>query len=125
MPVLLIAIGVGGMLGAYLRYLLAGWVYGRTGTEFPWGTLTVNVSGSFALGVLLPLLELNGSPLELRGFVTVGVLGAFTTFSTFAVETLRLLQDGQRLRAALYVTASLGLGLAVIWLGFALGRTLF
>jgi fluoride exporter len=122
--VLLIAIGVGGMVGAYLRYRISGWVYGRTGTGFPWGTLAVNLSGSLVLGMLLPLLEVRAAGPELRGFVTVGVLGAFTTFSTFAFETLRLLQDGYRMRALLYVSASLSLGLGLIWVGFTLGRSL-
>jgi CrcB protein len=117
-------IGLGGMLGAYARYRLSGWVYARTGADFPWGTLAVNLCGSFVLGFLLPLLERLEPALALRGFVYVGLIGAFTTFSTFAYEAVMLLLDGERLRAGLYVAASLGLGLLSIAAGLQLGHIL-
>jgi fluoride exporter len=115
---LILMVALGGALGAWARYQVSGWVFNRAGAEFPWGTLTVNVSGSFLLGLLLPLL---GSSLSLtpgRAFVEVGCIGAFTTFSTFAFEAVTLIESGESRRAALYVLASLGLGLGAIVLGF-------
>jgi fluoride exporter len=124
MVVLLMMIGIGGAAGAYGRYRFAGWVYSRTGADFPWGTLAVNLSGSLLLGLLLPFLDLQASMTAVRGFLTVGCIGAFTTFSTFAYEATTLIRDGQRLRAGLYVAASLGLGLLSIALGLHVARLL-
>lgn len=117
------------MLGAWARYRVAGYVYQRADAAFPWGTLAVNVGGSFVLGLLLPMLDLAmagaAEPLTpLRGFVTVGVLGSLTTFSTFAYETVRLYEEGRGGRAALYVCASLILGLVSIAMGLLLGSAL-
>lgn len=115
----LVAIALGGMLGAYARYRLTAWIHARAGDAFPWGTLAVNVAGSLALGLALP--QFAGGTTPLRAFATVGFLGAFTTFSTFAGETLRLAREGRRGRAAAYVGASLALGLAAIAAGLWLG----
>jgi fluoride exporter len=120
-PGLLLTIFLGGGIGALARFRLARWIYARTGASFPWGTLAVNVSGSFALGLVLPLLDALG-PLSLaRGFLTVGCIGAFTTFSTFAYEAVMLLQEGRGLRAGLYIASSLGLGLVSIAAGLLVG----
>jgi len=117
-------IGLGGVMGTYARYQLSGWVYARTGTAFPWGTLAVNMAGSFALGLVLPLLEAPDASLALRGLVTVGFLGAFTTFSSFAYEAVMLMQEGRRSRTLAYVASSLGLGLLCIAVGLMIGQKL-
>ena len=119
---LLLCIALGGGAGAYARYRLSRAIYARAGRRFPWGTLAVNLAGSFALGLVLPQLASDASPL--RALVTVGFLGAFTTFSTFAAEAVALLEDGRRRRAAGYVAASLVLGLAAIASGLWLGTRL-
>lgn len=116
---LLIYIAVGGALGAVARYGLGGLVYGWAGAGFPWGTLAVNVVGSFALGLTLPFLEAVLVPPEIRAFVAIGFLGAFTTFSTFSYETVAMIQDGEWSRAALYALASVLLSLGGTFLGFA------
>lgn len=121
-PVLL-AVFLGGALGAWARYRLSVWIDACAGRAFPWGTLAVNVAGSFALGLLLPGLA--GESPALRAFAAAGFLGAFTTFSTFAAETLALARDGLRWRAATYVALSLGLGLVAVaggmWIGGGIG----
>jgi len=121
-PVLPLMIGLGGMAGAYARYRVSGWVHGRAGGAFPWGTLAVNLSGSFVLGLLLPLLEAVAPLAPIHAFVTIGCIGAFTTFSTFAYEAFTLLEAGRRALAGAYVAASLGLGLLCIAAGLAVGR---
>jgi fluoride exporter len=118
-------LALGGALGGAARYSLSGLVARRVGETFPWGTLAVNVIGSFALGLLLPVLDAHGPLTSIHALLTVGFLGAFTTFSTFAYEAVMLLQEGERARAGLYVCASLGLGLITITAGLLLGRMLF
>jgi fluoride exporter len=122
---LLLSIAAGGALGTALRYALSGWVYARFGTDFPWGTLAVNMAGSLLLGLLLPLLDMQVPMPSLRAFLTVGCISAFTTFSTFAYETVRLIEDGERRRAVVYVAVSILLGLACIAAGLTLSLTLF
>lgn len=116
------AIGAGGALGGLARY--TGVLLAPAGAGgFPWTTLTVNLSGSFALGVLLVvLLERFRFSRYLRPFLATGVLGAYTTFSTLAVETDLLIRDGQTAVAALYVVLSLAGGVAAAWAGILLGR---
>jgi len=122
-PLHFAAVGVGGLLGANARYHVGEWVAARWGTAFPWGTLLINVSGSFALGLFLALMITRfGDRPTVRLFVATGILGGYTTFSTFGYETVRLIQDGQALRAALYVAASLIGGLAAVVAGTALVR---
>jgi CrcB protein len=118
----LLAIAAGGALGAVLRYLLSGWVQQLGGERFPWGTLAVNAVGSFALGLLMAgLLEHAVTGPVPRSFWTIGVLGAFTTFSTFSYETLALLSIGDWVAGLANVAANLGLGLAAAFLGLRLG----
>ena len=106
---MLIHIAVGGVLGTLARYGLQGWVQGRLGgTTFPAGTLLVNVLGSLLLGLLLRFAT--GTMVltpEVRGGLTVGFCGAFTTMSTFGYETTTLLADGQYGRAGVYLAATL------------------
>ena len=120
MGVLMVA--AGGALGAVLRYVLSGWAQELGGTRFPWGTLAVNVIGSFALGLLMAtLLDHATTSPATRSFWTIGVLGAFTTFSTFSYETLALVSVGDWTAGAANVAANLGLGLAAAFLGLRIG----
>ena len=115
----------GGGLGAMLRYGLSGWVQERAGDAFPWGTFAVNVVGCFAIGVLATAFE-ERSVLrpELRLALLIGLLGGFTTYSTFGLETWRLLEDGEGGRALFNVAGSAGAGLAAVVLGVRLTRWL-
>ncbi len=122
--VLLLMVALGGAAGAWTRYHASRWIHERTGTGFPWGTLAVNLSGSFILGLLVPLLADPDALAPLGAFLEIGLLGAFTTFSTFAFETVRLTEGGAWSLAVLYVAASLVLGLGAIAGGFLLGSWL-
>ena len=117
-------VALGGGLGALLRYGLSGWVQGWTAGPFPWGTMTVNVIGSLLLGFTVVWLETAATPAEWRQFATIGLLGAFTTFSTFSYEAIALLRDGDRWGATGYVAGSLGAGLVGIVIGLALASWL-
>ena len=112
-------IAVGGAAGAMARYGLAGWVQDRAGFQFPWGTLLVNVLGSALIGGALRYLEATPAPAEVRALVTVGLLGAFTTFSTFSYETVGLLEDGALGRAVVYSLGSLTLGIVAVYAGMS------
>jgi len=118
---LLMVVALGGALGAMARYGLSGWVQGWGGTTFPVGTLAVNIVGSFLLGLSLYLLESTAPTTEMRSFVTIGFLGAFTTFSTFSYEAVVLLQGGEWARGGLYVGGSVVLGLVGVLMGLSLG----
>lgn len=118
-------IGMAGFLGAASRYHFEGWVSNRWPTAFPWGTFTVNVTGCFVLGFLITLLTERLLPHpDLRTAITIGFVGAYTTFSTFAFETLRLGDYGAIALELTNVFASLLAGIAAVWLGTVLGRAL-
>jgi CrcB protein len=120
----LLLIGAGGFLGSVLRYAVGGLAHRLApGTLFPVGTLAVNVLGCLALGFLHGLAGARGvvTP-EARLFLMIGLLGGFTTFSTFGLETLALAQEAEGVRAAANVVLNLGAGLAAVWLGHLLGR---
>lgn len=121
----ILAIAVGGSLGALLRYGVANGVHALLGRGFPYGTLVVNVSGCLAMGVLYVLLveRLAVSP-EWRAALLIGVLGAFTTFSSFSMETFALFEEGERMKALMNVVLSVSLCLAAVWLGVLAGRRL-
>ena len=121
----LVWIFLGGGVGALLRFGLAGVVQARAGESFPWGTLVVNVVGCFAIGVLATAFEERSvlSP-ELRVALLVGVLGGFTTFSTFGLETWRLLEDAELARALANVLGSVAAGLVAVVLGVIVTRWL-
>ena len=112
-----LGLGALGGLGALARFLLDGAVDGRLGRGFPFGTLAVNISGAFALGVLA------GAALEDNAYrlLATGLVGAFTTFSTWALESHRLGEDGQLRLGTLNFLASLALGVAAVWLGREVG----
>ena len=118
-----VAVAVGAMLGANLRFVVGTWAAERWGTDFPYGTFLVNISGAFAVGVILAfIVEKAGlSPLWRLFFVT-GFLGGYTTFSSYAWEALSLAERGAWLRAALYVLGSNLLGFIGVWLGATLAR---
>ncbi len=117
-------IAIGGGIGALLRYGLTGWVQEWTAGAFPWGTMTVNTVGSVLLGFAVVWLETTTAPAEWRQFATIGVLGAFTTFSTFSFEAVALLRGGDRWGATGYVAGSLAAGLVGIAVGLALASWL-
>jgi CrcB protein len=118
----LAAVAVGGALGAPARYGLAQAVHAGAGT-FPWATFWTNLSGSFVLGVVVVVVARRfPSDRYLRPFLATGFLGAYTTYSTFAVETVVLARDGHVALACAYAAASLAAGLAAAAAGIALGR---
>ncbi len=121
----LLAIAVGGAIGSLLRYGGTVGVHQLLGKGFPYGTLTVNVIGSLLVGLLYVILveRLQVSP-EWRALLVTGLLGGFTTFSAFSLETLLLVEQGELLKAALNVVLSVVLCLAVAWIGIAIGRSL-
>lgn len=115
----LAAVALGGAFGAVARYLASGWVQDAAGGFFPWGTFGVNVAGSLLLGFSLVWLQSTLASSELRAFLTIGVFGSFTTFSTFSYEAMAMLRDGEWWRAGGYVGGSVVLGLLGIVLGAA------
>lgn len=115
-------VALGGALGSVARYACSGLAVRWLSQGFPWGTLFVNVAGSFAIGLLASLATPDGRPWlgsEARAFVIVGVLGGFTTFSSFSLETLTLARNGSAGAAGAYVLVSVLICLAAAWLGFA------
>ena len=123
-PATYAAVGAGGALGAPARYGVAQLVH-VAAHGFPWATFWTNVSGSFALGVVLALVLQRFPPTRyVRPFLATGFLGAYTTFSTFAVETDVLFKDGHAATALTYVGASLIAGLLAVWLGMVVARLL-
>jgi len=111
----------GAGLGGLTRYALGTWVMARSGGRFPLGTFLINISGSFFIGLLMTLLteRLHPHP-NWRLFLVVGVLGGYTTFSSFEYETLQAVRDGARWMGLLYVAGSVLLGYAAVWLGAVL-----
>lgn len=121
----LLLVALGGASGSVLRWALAGAVQRWTGSLFPWGTFSINVLGSLAIGFVSALaIERAVLPPAARQLVIVGLLGGFTTFSALSFETFSLLRDGQWLTAGLYAGGSLVAGLAATIVGFALGMRL-
>ncbi len=125
--VMLALVAVGSGLGGVARFVVSGLVARAVGEEFPWGTLVVNVSGSFAIGILAQLHEAQlvaGWP-AVWSLAVVGFLGSYTTVSSFSFQTLALARDGARSRAAMNVLLSLGLCLAAAALGLIAGHAAF
>lgn len=118
----LLAVAVGGALGSVLRYAVGVLWIGAGATGFPWGTLLVNVTGSFALGFLARWFSPASASSPLVLLLTVGVCGGYTTFSTFTLETFALVERGAWLRAAGYVLASVAVSYLALALGYSLAR---
>jgi CrcB protein len=123
----IIAIALGGACGAVVRFLVSTGLYQWLGRGFPYGTLVVNVLGSFLIGLLTEALILQriAIGLEYRAAILVGFIGAFTTFSTFSLETIYLLEQGSLNKAALNIVVSVLGCLLAVWIGLLCGRTLF
>ncbi len=124
-----LAVGLGSALGGMGRFWIAGLVGQRFGDAFPWGTILVNVSGSFAIGFLAALTSSEGrlhpklSPLAVQFFM-VGICGGYTTFSSFSLQTLKLIQGGNLSQAGTNIALSVIACLAAVWAGHALGQLL-
>jgi len=114
---------MGGGIGSVFRYLMSGWVYSLLGPGFPYGTFAVNIFGSFVIGLFLTIAEDRFliSP-DMRAFVAIGIIGGFTTFSTFTYETMALLKDGSLLVGALNVIVSIMVALFAVWAGSLIGK---
>lgn len=117
------AIAIGGAFGAVFRYGMSNGVHSFLGRGFPYGTLSVNVLGSLLMGFLYILfLDRITVSAEWRAVFQIGLLGAFTTFSTFSIETLLLLENGEAIKAGLNIFLSIGVCLLAAWLGMLVGR---
>jgi CrcB protein len=119
----LILVGLGGFAGAITRYVVDGAIAERSTGAFPWGTLAVNLSGSFLLGLLFAITtERAILPAEIRGPVLIGFIGAYTTFSTYMLESWRLVESGAVGLALANLLGSLALGMVAVVAGLAIGR---
>ena len=118
---------IGGAIGSALRYAMSTWIAEATHSTFPWGTLAVNVIGSLVIGFFAELTGPDGpllvSPVA-RAFVTIGILGGFTTFSSFSLQTMLLMQDGQLFAATGNILSSVALCLVAAGAGIALASVL-
>ena len=123
----LLSVALGGAAGALLRFFVSSGLYTWLGRGFPYGTLAVNIIGSFLIGLLAEALILQriAIALEYRAAIIVGLLGAFTTFSTFSLETFYLIEQGHYGKAGLNVVISVAGCLIAVWMGLMSGRTLF
>jgi len=122
---MIMAIAAGGAIGAVLRHFVNQGALMAMGSGFPWGTLSVNILGSFCMGILIALFAHFDNPSqEMRAFLTVGVLGAFTTFSTFSLDFAVLWERGDFLSAGLYMAVSVVLAIAGLFAGLYLVRSL-
>jgi CrcB protein len=121
----LILIGLGGFAGAISRYMIDGFVTDRTAGAFPWGTFVVNATGSFVLGLLFAMTtERAVFPAEIRGPVMIGFIGAYTTFSTYMLESWGLVESGSYGAAIANLGGSMVVGLVAVAAGLAIGRAI-
>ncbi|CAN7270336.1 MULTISPECIES: fluoride efflux transporter CrcB [Ensifer] len=121
----LLLVGAGGAIGSMARYLVGLWTVQRWGPALPWGTLMVNVTGSFLIGLLAELImrKFGASP-EMRLFLITGVLGGYTTFSAFSLDAIMLLERGDAALALGYIAASIVLSILAVFAGLALMRAM-
>ncbi|MBD9646771.1 fluoride efflux transporter CrcB [Ensifer sp. ENS09] len=121
----LLLVGAGGAIGSMLRYLVGLWAVHRLGSGFPWGTLGVNITGSFLIGVLAEVImrKFGASP-DMRVFLITGVLGGYTTFSAFSLDAITLFERGDVMLSAAYVLASVALSILAVFSGLALMRAI-
>jgi CrcB protein len=120
----LLLVALGGAVGSNARYLVGTWLAALLGATFPWGTLAVNLTGSFTAGLILGIADARGLAAGARLLLVTGFLGGYTTFSAFSVESVRLAEQQGILIAAANVLGSVGFGLAAAVGGLALGRGL-
>lgn len=121
----LLIVALGGAVGASLRHLVNLASLRAFGPNFPWGTLTVNILGSFVMGVFVEwMIRRSGAPNELRLLIATGLLGGFTTFSAFSLDVAVLWERGAALTASIYVVASVLLSIAALFAGLALARAM-
>lgn len=121
----MLLVATGGAIGAAARYLAGLWIVTRFGAGFPWGTFFVNITGSFLIGIVLVLVQAGTLPAGARLFLAVGVLGGYTTFSSFSYETLQLLAGGGSMGPVLFnAFGQLLVGLVAVYLGVVCGRAL-
>lgn len=119
-------VGLGGAIGTMARFWLSGFVAQRFGETFPWGTVIVNVTGSFVIGLFASLTDPDGRWLvnpSVRQFVMIGICGGYTTFSSFSFQTLTLARDGEWLWAGGNILASVVLCLLAVWMGHAMAMS--
>jgi CrcB protein len=117
-------VGLGGFVGANARYLLGGWIATRFGTTFPYGTFAINITGCFVIGMIMGALDSHLLSPTIRLALAIGFVGAYTTFSTFTYETIRLIEDGSVLLATANVFGSVLVGLLATIAGLTAGRGL-
>ena len=117
---IILAIGTGSFIGGVLRYLLSQLVQTKFLSTFPFGTLTVNIIGCFLIGLVFGLTDKGNLTQEWRLFLATGVLGGFTTFSAFSIESLSLFRDGQFFYATVYISSTVVVGIIVTFIGFAI-----
>jgi CrcB protein len=121
----LFLVAAGGALGSVLRYIVGLWTLRGFGPSFPWGTLAVNVTGSFLIGVLSEAIARKfGASAEMRVFLITGILGGYTTFSAFSLDAITLMEGGEPVTAAIYVGASVLLSAIAVFAGLALMRAM-
>ena len=121
----ILLVAAGGALGSVLRYLVGLWTLRSFGPSFPWGTLTVNVTGSFLIGVLAEVIARKfGASAEMRVFLITGILGGYTTFSAFSLDAITLLERGEPVTALIYVASSVLLSALAVFAGLALMRAM-
>ncbi|MEN8262071.1 MAG: fluoride efflux transporter CrcB [Nitrospirota bacterium] len=118
----ILLLAAGGAVGTLLRYSLSGLTYKLFNGVFPWGTLFVNLAGSFAIGLLWGFFDIENISSNIRNFIFIGVLGGFTTFSTFALENFSMFRDGQIKLALSNILASNIIGIALVFAGFLLSK---
>ena len=122
---MIIAVAVGGALGSVARYILSGFTTDIVSSSFPWGTLSVNVLGSFLMGAVVTYMALVWNPnAEMRAFLTVGLLGGFTTFSLFSLDIINLWERGASMAAMGYIIASIIVSLLAIILGIMIVKAI-
>jgi len=118
-------VALGGAIGSMLRFWAGGYVSGRLGTRFPYGTFVINVTASFLIGFTMTVLaeRTHLSP-HWRYLLVIGFLGGYSTFSSFEYETFRVFEDGELLIAAMNIALSVGVGFVAVWIGAVTGRTI-
>lgn len=123
-PNIILAVGVGGFFGAIARFVIATFVQKLSGATFPYGTLTVNILGSFIIGYLFMFFEQSVAPTQ-KAMLVTGFLGALTTFSTFSLETILMIEDGLFLKAGLNIVLNATLSIIATFIGMAIFKKLY